>query len=318
MKLGLGIRQATDELLRYAKQLGVSHIIVHTPQLPGDGYWEFTDLLRLRTRIESFGLKMEAIENLPRNHYDKLLAGLPGREEQLDKVRKTILNMGRAGIPILGYHWMLVGVWRTEVSPRGRGGARISRYDHELAKSAPLTDMGEVSAERLWDNFTYFLKGVIPVAEEAGVRLGLHPDDPPMPALAGTARIFGSFAAYKRLIELVPSRSNAIEFCQGTFTEMGGDVLEAIRYFGQRDKILYVHFRNVRGAVPVFDEVFIDEGDVDMFKAIQTYKEVGFDGVLIPDHTPGVEGDVEWGYRGFAYALGYMKALLERVGALSA
>lgn len=192
----------------------------------------------------------------------------------------------------------------------------MTSFDYDRVKDAPLTAIGEVSEEEVWENYTYFLKHVISVAEEAGVKMGLHPDDPPVPLLSGTARIFRSVEALKRAIEIVPSDYNGLEFCQGTIAEMGADVVEAIRYFGGRKKIFYVHFRNVKKTVPKFDESFIDDGDVDMFKAMRTYKEVGFDGPIMPDHTPKVVGDTRWGHRGRAFAVGYIKALIQAVNPL--
>ena len=294
------------------------NVIVHTPELRGDGFWEFQDLLHMRTLVDSYGLTLYAIENMPRDFYDKIRHGLPGRDEQIEKVIKTVENMGRAGIPVLGYDWVLVGVWRTEYSPTGRGGARVSKYDHEQAKNAPVFEHGEFDDDTMWENFAYFLKAVVPAAEEAGVKLALHPDDPPVPSIRGTARIFRSTEAYKRVIETVPSPSNVLEFCQGTVSEWcqtPEEVYEAIRYFASRDKIAYVHFRNVRGVVPKFEETFIDEGKVDMLEAVKAYKESDFDGVLIVDHTPGIIGDTRWGHRGRAYGIGYIKALLKCVGA---
>ncbi|MBC7235807.1 MAG: mannonate dehydratase [Chloroflexi bacterium] len=325
MQLGLGAihvaanaLQEIDERLTFARQLGVENIIIHTPELPGDGYWEFRPLLMMRTYVEAAGLKLYAIENMPRNFYDKVRLGLPGRDEQLENVRKTIRNMGRAGIHCLGYDFNLVGVWRTGRAPTAtsRGRAAVTSYDHELAKNAPLFELGRFDDETMWKNYEYFLKAVIPVAEEEGVRLALHPDDPPVPEIAGTARIFRSTEAYKRVIEIVDSPSNALEFCQGTVAEWcktPEEVYEAIRYFASRDKIAYVHFRNVRGVVPRFEETFIDDGKVDMLKAMRAYKESGFKGVFIADHTPGIVGDTPWGHRGRAYAIGYMKALLKCV-----
>ncbi len=319
MQLGLGaINQVDDEWLQFARQLGVDNIIVHapTPHLPGDKFWDFRDLLRLRTRIEAAGLKLYAIENMPPGFYDKIRMSLPGREEQIENVCKTIRNIGRAGIPVLGYDFNLVGVWRTEYSPTGRGGAKVTKYDHELAKKAPTFELGEFDDETMWKNYAYFLKAVVPVAEEEGVMLALHPDDPPVPSIAGTARIFRSTAAYKRVIEIVPSPSNGLEFCQGTVSEWcetADEVYEAIRYFASRKKIAYVHFRNVRGTVPKFEETFIEEGKVDMLEAMRAYKESDFGGVLIVDHTPGIVGDTRWGHRGRAYGIGYMKALLKCV-----
>lgn len=321
MQLGLGaIHELDKERLQFARQLGVSNIIVHTPELRGDGFWEFRDLLLMRTRVDSAGLKLYAIENMPRTFYDKIRYGLPGRDQQIEKVCKTIRNMGRAGIHCLGYDFNLVGVWRTDRSPTptSRGGAAVSSYDHELAKNAPTFEGGEFDDETMWKNYTYFLEGVVPAAEEAGVALALHPDDPPMPSIAGTARIFRSTEALKRVIEIVPSSSNCLEFCQGTVSEWcqtAEEVYEAIRYFVSLRKISYVHFRNVRGVVPKFEETFIDDGKVDMLEAMRAYKECDFDGVLIVDHTPRIVGDTRWGHRGRAYAIGYMKALLKCVDA---
>jgi mannonate dehydratase len=319
MQLGLGaIHELDDERLQFAKQVGVQNIIVHTPDLPGDGYWEFPALMSMRTRVEAEGLTLYAIENMPRTFYDKVRHGLRGRDEQIEKVQKTITNMGRAGIRVLGYDWMLVGVWRTEHSPTGRGGATVTKYDHAQAENAPLFELGRFDDETMWRNYEYFLKAVIPVAEEEGVRLALHPDDPPVPEIAGTARIFRSTEAYKRVIEMVDSPSNCLEFCQGTVSEWcetPEEVYEAIRYFASRHKITYVHFRNVRGMVPKFEETFIDEGKVDMLKALKVYKECDYDGVFIVDHTPGIVGDTRWGHRGRAFGIGYIKALLACVNA---
>jgi len=319
MKLGLGaIHELDDATLQFARQLGVGNIIVHTPELRGDGFWEFRDLLMLRTRVEAAGLRLYAIENVPRDFYDKVRLGLPGRDEQIENVRKTIRNIGRAGIPVLGYDFMLVGVWRTGYSPQGRGGAKVTIYDHELAKRAPTFEMGEFDDETMWANYTYFLEAVVPVAEEEGVMLALHPDDPPVPSIAGTARIFRSIEAYKRVIEIVPSPANGLEFCQGTVAEMchtPDEVYDAIRYFVSRNKIAYVHFRSVDSTVPRFAETFIDEGRIDMLKAMRAYHDAGFEGVLIVDHTPGMVGDTRWGHRGRAYAIGYMKALIKCVRA---
>ena len=319
IKLGLGaIHEPDEERLRFVKQLGIDYVIMHTPELRGDGFWEFQDLLLLRTRIESFGLKLYGIENVPRTFYDKVRLGLPGRDEQLEKMGVLIRNMGRAGVGCLGYDFNLVGVWRTgrASTATSRGGAPVTSYDHALAANAPLFEGGEYDDETLWANYTYFLQALVPIAEEEGVALALHPDDPPMDKIAGTARIFRSTAALKRVIEIVPSPSNRLEFCQGTVSEWcqtADEVYEAIRYFASRQRISYVHFRNVRGVVPQFEETFIDDGKVDMLEAMRAYQESNFDGVLMPDHTPHVIDDTGWGHRGRAYAIGYMKALLKCV-----
>ena len=327
------IHEVTEEKLKFAKQIGVTGIIVHSPELFGDGYWEFNGLLHLRTRVEAAGLKLEAIENLPWEFYYKVMLGLSGRDEQIENWCKTLRNMGAAGIPILGYNFVPLSVWRTSRDTPGRGGAPATSFDLELAKNAPLMARAfsfvdtnsllpasayhPISDEEMWENFTYFLKAVIPVAEEAGVKMGLHPDDPPVPSLGGVARIMRSVDAFKRVIEIVPSDYNGLEFCQGCFSEMGTNVIEAIRYFGSRKKIFYVHFRDVKGTADNFVETFIDEGQTNMFEAMKAYKEVGFDGPMIVDHTPHVVDDTDWGHRGRAYAMGYIKALIDIVDAVS-
>ena len=320
MRLAVGsIYELTDDKLVFAKQLGVEGVIVHAPVDPslagGPGYYEFLPLLRLRTRIEAAGLKLEAIENIPHNWYLKAMLGQPGRDEQIESFCKTLTNMGKAGIPILGYHFCPASVWRTCSETPWRG-ARVTSFDYELVKDAPVTAMGTLNDDQMWENFTYFLKRVVPTAEEAGVKLALHPDDPPVPSLAGIARIFRSVDAFKRMIEIVPSDYNGILFCQGCFSEMGADVIEAIRYFGSRKKIFYVHFRNVIGNPYKFHETFVDDGQTDMLAAMRAYKEVGFDGVLIDDHVPHSPDDTPWSHRGRAYACGYIKALITAVNAL--
>ena len=319
MKLGIGFGQAalTEENLQYAKQLGVTHVIIHGPRFGERGVLEFIELLRTRKFIESHGLAVAGIENLPADHWDKVLQGAPGRDEQIKKVCETIENMGRAGIPILGYYFSIAGVWghwRAYDSGGGRGDAGLKSFDYDLVKDAPVVETGRVSVEEMWERLTYFLERVVPVAEDAGVKLAAHQDDPPAEELRGTGRLLTSHEGMKRLIETVPSPNNGLEFCQGTVAEMGPDrAVDAIRYFGGQGKIFYVHFRNVRGQFPKFDEVFIDEGDVDMFEAMRAYKEVGFDGVIIPDHAPRVAGDSDHRRQGVTFALGYMRALMQMV-----
>ncbi len=326
------IGEVTEEILEFAKQIGVTGIAVYTPQLPCDGYWEFGDLLNLRTRVEAAGLKLEAIGSLPWRFYYRVMLGLPGRDEQIENWCKNLRNIGAAGIPIQTYNFALLFVWRTSFDTRGRGGAHVTSFDMELAKNAPLLARSfphidtslfppsayhPISDEEMWENFTYFLKAVIPVAEEAGVKMALHPDDPPVPSLGGVARIMRNVDAFKRVIEIVPSDYNGLLFCQGCFSEMGTNVVEAIRYFGSRKKIFYVHFRDVRGTADNFAETFIDEGQTDMFEAMKTYKEVGFDGPMTVDHPNHVVDDTTWGHRGRAYAMGYIKALIDTVNAIS-
>lgn len=314
MRLALGqFNEVTHENLLFAKQLGVEDIQLNTPKLPGDRQWEFMDLFQLRMRVEDAGLRLIAIENVPVAFYMKAMLNLPGAEEQLDHMANTIRNMGKAGIPILGYHWMPNQVWRTSRTTIARGGARVTSFDMSLVENAPLTHERLYTSDEMWKNWELYIKTLLPVAEEAGVSLALHPDDPPVPQLGGVARIFSNFEGFKRAMEIGDSPNHGLDFCHGCWSEMGLDVLEPIRYFGTRGKLLYIHFRDVQGTVPKFQECFIDEGNMDMFEVMKTLKEVGFTGFMLPDHVPYMVNDSSWGHRSRAYAIGYMKAMLEVV-----
>jgi mannonate dehydratase len=340
MRIALGqAARATDEYLAFAVQLGVGGVQFNTPDLPGDQRWELDDLIGLRTRVESYGLRLEAIENIPNQFYEKAMFGLDGRDEEIDNVAATVRNLGRAGIPALGFHWMPASVWRTDLAPVGRGGAVVSAFDLTFSEEAGNADRilvarrdrrvedqkdswsrgalfdvpVQVGDQDMWSNFEYFIKALGPVAEEAGVRLALHPDDPPVPELAGVARIFRSVDALARAVGIWPGPGFAIELCLGTVSEMGGEqaVLDAVRYLGPRDKIAYVHLRDVRGTVPSFVECFLGEGNYNPARVIRELHRVGYDGFILDDHTPAMVGDSAYGHRGRAFALGYIQGLIE-------
>jgi mannonate dehydratase len=326
----------TEDNFQFARQLGVTHIVSHLPNaemLPSarNGYWSYEDLNDLRQHVNRSGLELAAIENFPPAHWDQILLGGPGRETQIENLKKTIRNMGQARIPCMGYYFSLAGVWGRVQGPYARGGARSVGYleadapeqtpipngevwGTKVLEDAPPGDIGSVSLEAMWERLAYFLENLVPVAEEAGVRLAAHPDDPPLPVLRGTSRLITHPDHYQRLLDLVPSHYNSLEFCQGTITEMpNADVYDAIRRYASQNKIAYVHFRNVRGKAPNYEEVFVDEGDADMLKALRTYHENGYDGVLIPDHTPSVKCDAPW-HAGMAFALGFMRAGMRQLG----
>ena len=316
MRIALMPVPLDDGALRLAAQIGVSDIVTGRPAEDSGPVWDFLALLRLRQRIEAVGLRLSVIESIPVS--DNIKLGLPGRDEDLNHFCESLTNMGAAGIPLLCYNFMTAFGWlRTSLADRGRGGALVSSYRHELMRQAPLTQYGEVDEERLWQNFEYFLKRVVPVAERAGVRLALHPDDPPISPIRGIARIMSSAAAFRRVIELVPSPNNGLTFCQGNFAAMRDvpDVPDAIREFGARGKIFFVHFRDVSGKVPDFDEVFHDEGPTDMLDCMRAYGDVGFTGPARPDHAPTLEGESNEhpGYMllGKIHAVGYMQGLIE-------
>ena len=248
-----------------------------------------------------------------------MLGKSPERDREIDAICQMVRNAARAGIPALKYNMSILGVVRTGPTP-GRGGASYSTFAYEKAKQDPaLTEAGPVSAEEYWERITYFLKRVIPVAEEYKVRMACHPHDPGMPrnkGFRGVQTVLGSVQGLKRFIEITPSKYHGINFCQGTVSEMlqkpGEEIFDVIRYFGSRGKIFNVHFRNIRGRFLSFEETFIDDGDVDMLKAMRVYKEIGYDGMMMPDHVPKIPGDSD-GYQAFAFTFGYIKALIAAV-----
>jgi mannonate dehydratase len=318
MRVALGqFDQATDDMLRFAKQLGVSGVLLNTPVLPGEKRWEYMDLVQLRATIEDHGLKLEALENVPLRFYDKAMLGLPERDEQIANYQETIRNVGRAGIPILGYHWMPNSVWRTSTTTPGRGGAHVTSFDLSLVQNAPLTHGRAYGEDEMWQNYAYFMKAVLPVAEEFGVKLALHPDDPPVESLGGVARLFRGFEGFRRgVLEIAPSSNHGLDFCMGCWSEMGKGVIEPIEYFGSRGKIFYVHFRDVQGVVPKFQECFIGEGNVNTVEAMRALKRVGFTGFFIDDHVPHMVDDSDFAHRGRAHATGYILGLLAAIEAL--
>ncbi|MDQ6905253.1 MAG: mannonate dehydratase [Chloroflexota bacterium] len=342
MRVGLcDSGELSDENLTFARQLGITSVRSGTPRkwLPGEQQWEYEDLLRLRKRVESFGLKYEVIENVPQHFFDKVMLGLPGRDEQIAHYCTTIRNMGRAGIPILGYHFMPNAVWRTSRTAPGRGGAHVTAFDMALVgqtsaveqrafvqNASPAidemwaeVDALTVSAEQMWENYAYFLKAVLPVAEASGVTLALHPDDPPMPSLAGISRIFISVENFKRAYEIANgSQAWALDLCLGCCSEMPGgatNVREMIEYFAPKGRIAYVHFRDVQGTVPQFAECFIGEGNFNAAETMRLLKRSGFTGFLLDDHVPQMVEDTPWGHRGRAHAIGYMQGLLDAIEA---
>jgi mannonate dehydratase len=316
MRVGLGqFEELTDGRMSFIKQLGADDFQMNTPKLPGDQRWEYEDLAALKKRANGADLRLMSLENVPIGFYDKVMLGEPGRDGQIDHMCATVRNMGRAGIPILGYHWGPNSVWRTPNLVTLRGGARSTQFDYTEHNPNELTHGRVYTTEEMWDNYVYYLERILPVAEESNVRLALHPDDPPVSGLGGIARIFSSFDGFKRGMDTFDSPMHGLNFCMGCWSEMGGheNVLKGIRYFGPQGKIIYIHFRDVIGTSGCFHEEFIDAGQVDTFEVVRVLKQVGFDGFMIPDHVPYVIDDSEWGHRGRAHAVGFMQALIQAV-----
>ena len=318
MRIGMGRGGSADaEFLRMCAQIGVQDIVVNNPNLPiRDGKWELVDIFGLRAKVEEAGLKLTAIENTPITMRDHIITGGPKRDEQLENMIATVRNIARAGIPIYTYSWKYPRIYLTPLVEI-RGGAQSTAWDSYLAADWPAILEDEVTEDEAWGNLEYWIKAITPVAEEEGIRLGMHPADPPIPTVSGFPQLFRSFDAYKRLIEIVDSPSNAILFCQGSCSEMAdaadGGIYEMIEYFTSRNRILYVHFRNVSGTVPKFHEEFVNTGYVDMYRAMRTYHENGFDGFFMDDHLPITVGDSPQGYRAKCFANGYIQALIETV-----
>lgn len=281
----------------------------HEPEPP----WAYGPLALLRQDVEDAGLRLTTIEDNP--PMDRLRLGLPGREEELENVLELLRNMGRLGIEVLCYNWMAVVPWsRTSTALAGRGGATVTGFDLSAWADAPHAPGAPVDEETLWESLAWFLERAVPVAEEAGVRLALHPDDPPLSPLRGIARIIRSLEAYDRVFALQPSPVNGMTMCQGNVSLMTDDLPAGIRRFGVDGRIHFVHFRDVRGTPERFVETFVDEGPTDMAACVRAYVDAGVDAPLRTDHAPALTGD-GWTVPGYPtlgrlHAIGYVQGLL--------
>lgn len=351
MQLGLGLYRhlLTRENFRFARQSGATHIVAHLvdyfkggarnpndnqPTGTGLGWglagdpeklWTVEELRDLRRSIEAEGLKLEAIENFDPAHWHDVLLDGPKRNQQLENVKTIIRNLGQAGIPIMGYNFSIAGVCGRTTGPYARGGAMSVGMEGPLDEpmpngmawnmvydaDAPKGFVPPITQDELWRRFEDFLRAVLPVAEEAKVKLALHPDDPPMPTMRGQPRLVYQPRLYQKAIDLNPSPANALEFCLGTLAEMSeGGIYEAVEQYSRQKRLAYVHFRNVTGKAPFYRETFIDDGDVDVLRVLRILRRNGFEGVLIPDHTPQMSCGAPW-HAGMAYALGYLRAALK-------
>ena len=353
MKLGLGLyrHMLTRENFAFARQAGATHVVVHLvdyfaggrhgvrddqPTGAEEGWgdagstelWSLEELVALRQEVNDAGLVLEAIENFDPAHWHDVLLDGPKKREQLEGLRTIVRRVGQAGIPVLGYNFSIAGVAGRVTGLFARGGAVSVGMDGTVDEPLPRgmawnmwydREAGggvepAATHEELWGRLGEFLDELVPVAEEAGVTLAAHPDDPPTPTLRGQPRLVYQPALYQRLLDRRPSRANALEFCVGSIAEMTeGDVYEAVDQYSRQGKLAYVHFRNVTGKAPHYRETFVDDGDVDMVRVLRILHSNGYAGVLVPDHTPQMTCGAPW-HAGMAYALGYMRGVMQANG----
>jgi mannonate dehydratase len=327
MKLGTQLSAPpTDETLRVLAAFGVNHICCGVPRNNQGEDWSVDGLNRLRERVESFGLNLAMLplplssSYITRAENPAIMLGKsPERDREIDAISQMIHNTAAAGIPAVKYNMTILGVVRSAPT-RGRGGATYSSFKYNDAPQNPaLTEAGPVSADEMWERITYFLDRVVPVAAENKVRMACHPHDPAMPqdkGFRGVHRVLGSVEGLKRFVSIQANPYHGLNFCQGTVSEMlqnpGEEIYDVIRYFGGRQKIFNVHFRNIRGHFLDFQETFPDNGSVNMVRAMRVYKEIGYDGMMMPDHAPRIEGDGDKN-QAFAFEYGYISALIQAV-----
>lgn len=324
-----------DTFLQFLVQYGVTDVLGmyrHNPAFPRLGpppdvteqgpYWELRDLVHLRERCAAVGLRLQGLENpVPPWYFDHIILGLPGRDQQLEIYCDTIQKMGEAGLTLLGYNWMAnpPGVkrysHRTFRSATGRGGAVIDGFEQKVAEDLANFREREFTNTELWENYRYFLSAVLPVAEKAGVRLALHPDDPPNGRLGGIPRLFSTLEGHERAMTLANSPASGLNLCLGNWTAMGVDIPAAVRHFGARGQILYGHVQGVQRTEDGFRECFLDEADCDLAAVFRALNEVGFDGMMIPAHAPSTIAQTPEHHVGLAYGFGFVQATIKAADA---
>lgn len=324
-------RELSQSDLAFARQIGCAGVLVNKPDFDSPAWvaflerqftaragpraatrrWKALDLAQLRAAVEAHELVLEGIEGVPTNLIDKAMLGLPGADEQIEDFKATLRAMGQAGIRVLGYNWIPDGVWRTAKAARGRGGALVTTYDHGVGSGISTGELPPRDEASMWRNWERFITAVLPVAEEAGVKLSLHPNDPPVPMLDGIARIFRDEESFARAMSFADSPMHGVCFCTGTFASVGAEaMMRALRRFARAGRIHYVHLRSVGGELPHFREAFIDEGSVDPVAVLRVLLDAGFDGFVIDDHVPRVVDDTLWGHRARAHATGTIAGIL--------
>jgi mannonate dehydratase len=306
--------------IRLAAQIGIRHAIVDVkPVLQSIPNNQYAPVLRkIKKNFGEAGLEFIGVESHP-VPAEKIKLGLPGRDEEIENYLAVIRALAQVGVRIVCYNWMAgIGWYRTKTDLSGRGGALISEFDQKVAEKQGLTEWGEVSEQKIWSNLEYFLRAVIPVAGREGVKMALHPDDPPLSPLRGIGRILTSAANYRRVLKIVPSPVNGITFCQANFKLMGEDVAGLVKEWTKEKKIFFVHLRDVEGTREHFCETFHDNGPVDLAQMLRIYHKCGFEGPLRPDHAPTLDGEANdrpgYAVGGKVFAIGYMKGAMDALG----
>lgn len=328
IKLTMPVGELSDEALNFVAYLGVEYVTTGGPAYPTytlEGRvvqaraadprppWREEDLRRMKAQVERAGLKLG---NVMLHDFRDAILGRQGADQDIEKVQESIRVAGRVGIPIVEYNWYALRAMGGYYDAVGRGGARLAAHDYERSRNLPvLDDVGRHGAVDLWARYERFLKAVVPVAERAGVRLAVHPNDPPPPSYRGTEQILGSVDGLRRVCDVVKSPANGITFDTGVTREMGSHVVDAIKWFGARDQINHVHFRNVLMKVPreQYTETFIDAGDNDMMACLRALHRTGYPRLLHPDHVPGLPDDRGGQRGGWGYAVGQIKAMLRQL-----
>jgi mannonate dehydratase len=331
MKLGCQSSPTSEQRLQFFARHGVQAICGYPEDKEKKGFYSADDLSRVKERCEKYKVGLDIIEAgfLASSHIDRtthgaiLLGQSPERDRDIEHLQNTIRSCAKTGIPAVKYNMSILGVLRLERRTPGRGGATYSTWNlkeaQESDKFPPETRAGRVTADLYWERITYFLERVVPVANEYKIRIACHPHDPGVPPVEGFQHVdavLGTPDGLKKFISIHESPYHGLNFCQGTVSEMlrkpGEEIYDIIRYFGSRKKIFNVHFRNIRGHRDDFIEVYPDEGDVDFVKAMKVYRDVEYPYMMMPDHVPRHPDD-KGGDQAFAFAYGYIRALIQAV-----
>ena len=323
MYIGTQVAPRDDNDYRVWAQLGVTHACVDAPGNPHD--WSLDALERHRDHIARFGISLDMVQ-LPMSSRpleeqqspNILLGKSPERDREIDSICALIERLAKAGIHAAKYNMEMVDIVRTE-SDQGRGGSRNSTFRwSKTDQKRPPGLAGVVSEDETWERIDYFLARVVPVAAANKVRLACHPADPYVPpGFMGVTRVLGTVDGLKRFVTMHENPYHGLNFCQGSVAEMLEDpaqeIFPVIRWFGERNKIFNVHFRNIRGGKLDFMETFPDEGAMDMARSLALYHELGYPYMIMPDHVPVIDGRDPSG-TAFAFCYGYIRGLMNAMG----